>query len=224
MTNNNNTHEPLKAQAELTISEQNNKLMLDCYNYLIRSTLKKSKRITDLSQAEANSKSAIRRKLIGSTTEERHDIVTSFILDKVLPFFESRKDKEYSHHTSTIVRMFENHLIDQYRHQQVENKHVSKLNDFTEEQQMDIINKASLTDMHAYTDYIWDITVEFRKTLSRDEKLIFAYLTFAGDDAKKRNMIPRICETLDIGRATFFNRLSNLKNKAESFVASKENV
>lgn len=104
-----------RGKASHSLNEANSRPWLDTATYMKSITTKPNSLI--VSAAEACAKSAICHKLRKLDTDDRHEIVVSFLINKLIPLLDVSENANWSwtSNKGTIVRIFENDLIDQYR-------------------------------------------------------------------------------------------------------------
>ena len=104
-----------RGKASLSLNEADSRPWLDTDTYMKSVTVKPNGLI--VSAAEARAKSAICNKLRKLDTDGRHELVTSFLINKLIPLLDARENADWNwvSNKGTIVRIFENDLIDQYR-------------------------------------------------------------------------------------------------------------
>ena len=214
MTNNNNTQQTSVTQA----------LFVDIYNNLIAATIKKAYGLTNLSDNEAKSKSAIMRKLTKANVEKRHDILTDFITTKIITV---ERQLSWELDKSTIIRMFENHLIDQYRHENTKQQGFENSIIYLESEQLqphinkwedEMIKKIEGEEKEMQMNKrAIELAYEFNKTLDEDMSCIFTWWCTTNRDEK--SLQPVISYTA-LSRKTIYRRLDEIKAKFFSFVAN----
>jgi hypothetical protein len=98
----------------LKLSPSNSQAVADIYSNLING-FTQFRKVKTRSINEADATGAIYRKLCKATEDERHEIVTEFIINKIYPILETR-NLDWSQDFFFIQTTFKNHLINKYKH------------------------------------------------------------------------------------------------------------
>ena len=104
-----------RGKASLSLNEADSRPWLDTDTYMKSVTVKPNS--LTVSAAEARAKSAICNKLRKLDADGRHEVVVPFLVNKLIPLLDTLEsaDWNWASKKGTIIRIFDNYLIDQYR-------------------------------------------------------------------------------------------------------------
>ena len=178
-----------------TRSPEHQALIADIYLKLIPYVIGRIKNLKGLSENEARAKSAIKNKLSKLGTDGRHELVANFIANKMAPYLNENPDVvlTWDNNKGTIVRIFENDLIDQYRHVNTNQSRFEASHQMLDVSGWDLINTTTSDSVPGITedimvaakhnDYESTISAKFNsycESLDKKDRYILEGMVLAG--------------------------------------------
>lgn len=172
-----------------------------------------------VSSNEAKAKSAIRNKLSKLDVDGRHELVTGFIVDKMIPYLDENPDVvlTWSRNKGTIARMFENDLIDQHRHATTNQSRFESSIEMLDQADWNLINDTVTTaedTMNVDFDQLHECYETFRASLGPADRMVFSCAMIPESDLNRNAFVAQCLAQLGVSRATFYRRLADLKLRA----------
>lgn len=191
-------------------------------DYKQRAYISSSKIYYAVSLKEAKAKSAIKNKLTKLDIDGRHELVVSFICNKMIPYIHENSNTVFSwnKNKNTIVRMFENDLIDQYRHANTNQSRFESSFQMLDTDGWERLNNTTITEKSMNTinfDELHECYEAFRATLRPADRIVFSCAMIPEKDLHRNAFINQCCQQLGVCRTSFYNRLSYLKDQATAY-------
>lgn len=191
-------------------------------NYRQRNYVEISRIYYIVSLKEAKAKSAIKNKLSKLDVDGRHELVTGFIINKMIPYLDENPDVvlTWERNKGTICRMFENDLINQYHHTNTNQAQFEVLFQMLDIDGWERLNNTTATEKSMNTinfDELHECYEAFRATLRPADKMVFSCAMIPEKDLHRNAFINQCCQQLGVCRASFYKRLSYLKDQATAY-------
>tara|TARA_R110000868_G_scaffold146606_3_gene367451 strand:+ start:487 stop:1173 length:687 start_codon:yes stop_codon:yes gene_type:complete len=210
-----------KGRAKAVLNEAYSRPWKSTEIYMASFTVEPSKLV--ISSGEAKAKSAIKNQISKLDADGRHELVASFLINKMIPYLAANPETTMTwfSHKGTIARMFENDLIDQHRHATTKQRRFETSMVMPDQAGWNLINETVAipedTTMNVDFDQLHDCYQAFRNSLGNADRLILSCAMIPESQLNRNAFVAQCLVQLGISRATFYRKLADLKMAAAAY-------